>query len=126
MQLIVNFVTISMEPFAVSVPGVDVNGFAALYASRLEDAEGFLVCYHANVARSLQAATRLIKELIAVKRTGFSVVPIPVLLEILHTFVELSNSRTSRPCHSTCLAIHTHPLFLLRVCQSDFRSHSVS
>ena len=69
-QLIVNFVTISLEPFAVAVPAADVNAFGALYAARLEDAEGFLVCYHANVARSLQAATRLIKELIAVKRTG--------------------------------------------------------
>ncbi len=111
-QLIVNFVTISMEPFAVSVPGADVNGFAALYASRLEDAEGFLVCYHANVARSLQAATRLIKELIAIKRTGWSACTDS-------RFACFVLSPMSRPCLST----HFLPLC---VSQNDFRSHSAS
>ncbi len=92
-QLIVNFVTISIESFAVSVPAADVNGFGALYAKRLEDAEGFLVCYHANVARSLQAATRLIKELIALKRTG---VPAFFSIDVFQSHVDTHKS----PCLS--------------------------
>jgi hypothetical protein len=102
-QLIVNFVTISMEPFAVAVPAADVNAFGALYASRLEDAEGFLVCYHANVARSLQAATRLIKELIAVKRTGVS--SIHFLFTFLFARVKCHTRTRRRASHAACVLL---------------------
>jgi hypothetical protein len=71
MQIVVNFLTINVNLTQVSVPPSCVNSqFGPRFSAELNDAEGFLVCYHANVSRSLHAATRLIKELIAYKRTG--------------------------------------------------------